>query len=60
MGLPFLAKVLEKHKQSLFENKANPKIPLNFNKAAGIAKERPYALLNEFNIDQEGNVCILN
>lgn len=60
LGLPFLAKVLEKHKQSLLENKANPKISLNFNKAAGVAKERPYALLNEFNIDQEGNVCILN
>lgn len=60
LGLPFLAKVLEKHKQSLFKNKANPKIPLNFNKAAGFAKERPYALLNGFNIDQEGNVCILD
>lgn len=59
LGLPFLAKVLEKHKQSIFENNANPKIPLNFNKAAGIAKERPQALLNEFNIDQEGNVCII-
>jgi hypothetical protein len=59
LGLPFLAKVLEKHKQSLFENNANPKIPLNFNKAAGIAKDRPYALRNEFNIDQEGNVCII-
>lgn len=59
LGLPFLAKILEKHKQSLFENTANPKIPLNFNKAAGIAKERPHALLNEFNIDQEGNVCII-
>lgn len=60
LGLPFLAKVLEKHKQSLFENKADPKIPLNFNKAAGVAKERPHTLLNEFNIDQEGNVCIID
>lgn len=58
LGLPFLAKVLEKHKQSLLENNANAKIPLNFNKAAGIAKERPEALLKEFHIDQEGNVCI--
>jgi hypothetical protein len=58
LGLPFLAKVLEKHKQSLSEMKADPKIPLNFNKAAGVAKEKPYALLNEFIIDQEGNVCI--
>ncbi len=58
LGLPFLAKVLEKHKHALFENKTNSKNPLNFNKAAGIAKERPYALLNEFTIDQEGNVCI--
>lgn len=61
LGLPFLAKVLEKHKQSILENKADPQIPLNFNKAAGVAKERPYALLNnKFNIDQEGNVCFID
>lgn len=60
LGLPFLSKVLEKHRQSLFENKANPQIPLNFNKAAGVAKDKSYALLNGFNIDQEGNVCILD
>lgn len=59
LGFPFLVRVLEKHKQFLFENKANPKIPLNFNKAAGIAKETPYALFNEFHIDQEGNVFII-
>jgi hypothetical protein len=51
---------LEKHKQSLFENKANPKMPLNFNMVAGVAKERLYDFLNGFNIDEEGNVCILD
>ena len=59
LGLPFLANVLEKHKQSLSERKADPQIPLNFNQAAAVAKERPQALLNEFIIDQEGNVCII-
>ena len=60
LGLPFLSRVLEKHKQSLLDNKADPKIPLNFNKAAGVAKERPSALLNEFTMDPEGNVSVLD
>lgn len=58
LGLPFLAKVLEKHRQTIFKSKITPDIPLNFNLAAGVAKNTPYALLNEFTIDQEGNVCI--
>jgi hypothetical protein len=56
IGLPFVARVLENHKQALAENKANPAIPLNFNKAAGVAKSDPNKLLNTFEIDAEGNV----
>jgi hypothetical protein len=57
LGLPFLSRVLEAHKQALAENRANSDIPLNFNKAAGVAKQSPTALLKGFNIDSEGNVC---
>lgn len=57
LGLPFLARVLEAHKQALKENRANSDIPLNFNQAAGVAKQSPTALLKGFNIDSEGNVC---
>jgi hypothetical protein len=57
LGLPFLAKVLEKHKLAIAENKANPDIPLNFNKAAGVAKTSPDMLLKDFSIDLEGNIC---
>lgn len=56
-GLPFLAKVLEAHKQTLLERRANPEVPLNFNQVAGIAKQSPKALLKGFTIDGEGNVC---
>lgn len=58
-GLPFLSKVLEKHKIALLEKRADPKIPLNFNKAAGLAKNAPEALLKECEIDAEGNVSVL-
>jgi hypothetical protein len=57
LGLPFLSRVLEAHKQALAENRADSDIPLNFNKAAGVAKQSPTALLKKFNIDSEGNVC---
>ena len=60
LGLPFLSRVLEKHKQTIAENKANPNIPLNFNKAAGVAKVSPDMLLKDFYIDSEGNVCFTN
>lgn len=60
LGLPFLSKVLEEHKQSLAEHRANPDIPLNFNQAAGAAKQSPTALLKGFNIDSEGNVCCVS
>ncbi len=57
LGLPFLSRVLEAHKQALAENRANSDIPLNFNKAAGVVKQSPAVLLKGFNIDSEGNVC---
>jgi len=60
LGLPFLSRVLEAHKRSLEEHEANPDIPLNFNKAAGVAKQSPTALLNGFSIDSEGNVCCVS
>ena len=60
LGLPFLAKVLAKHQQNLAENRAEPKIPLNFNRVAAVAKELPQKLMNEFTIDKEGNVCCLD
>ena len=56
LGLPFLARVLEKHKQSIAEKKADPEIPLNFNRAAGVAKTEPTRLQKSFMIDSEGNV----
>jgi hypothetical protein len=58
LGLPFLSKILEMHKLALKEQKANPNIPLNFNKAAGVAKSAPNDLLKEFKIDAEGNVVL--
>lgn len=56
LGLPFIAKVLETHKQHLALLKADSAIPLNFNKAAGVAKTNPSALNGGFTIDAEGNV----
>ncbi len=55
-GLPFLSRVLEQHKQMLANGKANPQIPLNFNKAAGIAKTDAEQLNQDWEIDPEGNV----
>lgn len=58
LGLPLIAKVLETHKQQLASSQADPTIPLNFNKAAGIAKANPYALNGEYRVDSEGNVLL--
>ncbi len=58
LGLPFVARVLEKHKQNLEDHTADPTIPLNFNKAAGTAKNAPNTLARAFSIDLEGNVCV--
>lgn len=56
LGLPFVSRVLEQHRQSLATHTADPKIPLNFNQAAGTAKTAPKKLAGAFNIDAEGNV----
>lgn len=58
LGLPFIARVLETHKKHLLRQEANPSIPLNFNKAAGVAKTHPSALNGAFTIDPEGTVCV--
>jgi hypothetical protein len=58
LGLPFISRVLERHKQDLANHGANPNIPLNFNKAAGTAKTAPETLAWAFNIDSEGNVRV--
>src|SRR3990167_3337447 len=59
LGLPFIARVLETHKQHLASLKADSAIPLNFNKAAGVAKTNPSALSGKYTIDAEGNVCVI-
>lgn len=60
LGIPFITRVLERHQELLAEGKIDPAIPLNFNKAAGIAKTSPYSLNNAFSIDQEGNVWTMD
>ncbi len=58
LGLPFIARVLERHKERLAHLEADPTIPLCFNRAAGIAKTNPSALNGEYHIDSEGNVSL--
>lgn len=58
LGLPLIAKVLKKHKELLTRGEIDPNIPLNFNEMARIAKNSPYSLIGEFQIDQEGNVLM--
>ncbi len=59
LGLPFITRVLEKHKALLASGEMDPNIHLNFNKIAGVAKTSPHLLRGEFNIDQEGNVFLV-
>ena len=59
IGLPFIAKVLEKHQELVFKCEIDPNIPLNFNKIAGVAKESPDLLSKEFYIDVEGNIHLV-
>lgn len=56
LGLPFIGKVLELHKENLSKQLANPEIPLNFNEIAGIVKTTPELLIQEGTIDDQGNV----
>lgn len=60
LGLPFIARVLETHKQHVALSLADPNIPLNFNRAAGIAKTNPSALNGMYSIDPEGNVGVFS
>jgi hypothetical protein len=60
IGLPFIAKVLEKHQELLVSRKMDPTIPLNFNKIAGIAKIAPHSIDKDFYMDQEGCVHLKN
>lgn len=56
IGLPFITRVLEQHKELLANSKIDPDIPLNFNNMAGIAKTSPDLLAKEFYIDKDGNI----
>jgi hypothetical protein len=58
LGMPFLARVLKQHKQALVEKKASPMVPLNFNNAAGVAKNAPQDLRKDFRIDSEGAILV--
>jgi hypothetical protein len=60
MGLPFIVRVLEKHKELVSKEEFDVNVPLNFIEAAGIAKSFPNSLNNDFSIDNEGIVHIIN
>ncbi len=59
IGLPFLARVLEKHQDMLMKQEIDSDIPLNFNKMAAIAKTSPDRFSEDFSIDNEGNVHLI-
>jgi predicted transcriptional regulator YdeE len=59
LGLPFITRVLEKHKELVANHEIDPNIPLNFNKMAGVAKTSPHSLSDSFFIDEEGNVLLM-
>ncbi|MFI5334747.1 MAG: hypothetical protein ACHQT8_06275 [Chlamydiales bacterium] len=56
IGLPFITRVLERHKALLAKSEIDANVPLNFNKIAGVAKTSPESLNKAFYIDQEGCV----
>lgn len=58
IGLPFIARVLERCHEMLKDGEFDPNIPLNFNQMAGVAKTSPELLESSFCIDQEGNVLL--
>lgn len=58
MGLPFIVRVLEKHKELVSKGEFDMNVPLNFIEAAGIAKSSPNCLNNDFSIDNEGGVHV--
>lgn len=58
-GLPFIAQVLEQHKQQILEQQADPEVPLNFNQIAGVAKTEPQLLQSKaFQIHSDGNITL--
>ncbi len=58
-GLPFIAHVLEQHQQQMLAHQADPKIPLNFNQVAGVAKTEPQLLQRKaFQIHSDGNITL--
>lgn len=59
LGLPFIARVLEKYKELIANKEIDPNIPLNFNKMAGIAKTSPESLRGAFYIDKNGTVLLV-
>lgn len=59
IGLPFIAKVLERYEELIANGDIDPNIPLNFNKMAGVAKTSPNLLGKEFLIDKEGSVHLI-
>jgi len=60
LGLPFLAKVIEKHQELMNDGEFDPKVPLNFNPIAATVKDNPYALRYPFSIRENGHVVIEN
>ncbi len=60
LGLPLIARVLEKHQELLAAGQMDPNIPLNFNQIAGVAKTTPDQLEKEFTLDSEGNVLLIS
>lgn len=58
LGLPFVVRVLEKHKELISNGEFDVNVPLNFIEAAGIAKHSPFCLNNDFSIDNEGGVHV--
>ena len=60
IGLPFLTRVLEGHKEQLAHHAIDPNIPLNFNEIAGVAKTSPHLLSSAFSIDPEGSVHLVS
>ncbi|MBX9744042.1 MAG: hypothetical protein K2X08_02390, partial [Chlamydiales bacterium] len=58
IGLPFITRVLEQHRELMAKGEIDSTIPLNFNAVAGVAKNSPYSLKGEFTINQEGSVLM--
>lgn len=54
-GLPFIAKVLQYHREQIANGHFDPNIPLNFNPIAGWVKTSSQRL-GDFSIDEEGHV----